>query len=85
MFPSHDKVVDAIGELAKVAKKVSEDKKVDVQDLAHVIALVPKLPEMIEAFKDLGAVIEEGKDIDVAEVVALIQKVHAKVKEIEAA
>ena len=80
-----EKVVDAIGELAKVAKKISEDKKVDVQDLAHVIALAPKLPELLAALKDIGEALDEGKDIDVAEVIVLIQKIHAKVKEIEAA
>lgn len=78
-------IVDDFAEMAKVAKKISSDKKVDAADLVHVVALVPMLPKFLEDFKAIGEALEEGKDIDVAEVVALIQKVHAKVKEVEAA
>lgn len=80
-----EKIVDAAAEIAKVAKKVAADKKVNLDDLPVVVAFLPKIPGIIEDFKKLGEAFEEGKDFDVAEVVALIQKVHAKVKEIEAA
>jgi len=78
-------IVDSLGELAKVAKRISADKKVDLTDLQHVIGLLPLMPGFIEDFKSFGEAFEEGKDIDVAEVVSLIQKVHSKFKEIEAA
>lgn len=78
-------ILGDIKELVIVGKKVKADGKVDLADLPHVIALVPKLPKFIEDFKAIGEAVEEGKDIDVAEVVGLIQKVHALVKEIEAA
>jgi hypothetical protein len=80
-----NKIVDALGEVAKIGKQVAEDKKVSIEDLPAFVAFFPKIPEVISAFKDLGEAVEEGKDIDVAEVVGLIQKIHAKVKEIEAA
>lgn len=80
-----EKIVDALGEVAKVGKQVAEDKKVNLEDLPVVIGFLPKIPDVVAAFKELGEAFEEGKDIDVAEVVSLIQKIHAKVKEVEAA
>ena len=80
-----EKVADAVKELVIVGKKIAADKKVDGSDIAHVVGLVAKLPALAEAFSSLGEAFEEGKDIDVSEVVKLIQVVHAKVKEVEAA
>jgi hypothetical protein len=74
-----------LGEVAKVGKQVAEDKKVNLEDLPAVIGFLPKIPSVVSAFKELGEAFEEGKDIDVSEVVSLIQKIHAKVKEVEAA
>lgn len=78
-------ILGNVKELVIIGKKVKADGKVDLADLPHVIALVPKLPKFIEDFKAIGEAVDEGKDIDVAEVVGLIQKIHALVKEIEAA
>ena len=80
-----EKFVNSLGEIAKFGKKISADKKVNLEDLPEAVAFLVKVPAIIEDFKAIGEVFEEGKDYDVAEVVALIQKVHAKVKEIEAA
>lgn len=81
--------IEAIAESAKdiaiVVKKITADKKVDLNDLPHLVAILPKLSEIIENFKAVGEAFEEGKDLDVAEVVSLIQKIHEKVKEVEAA
>lgn len=74
-----------VKDLFIVGKKVTDDGKVGVEDLQHVIALIVKLPKFVENFKAIGQAFEEGKDIDVAEIVKLIQKVHSLVKEIEAA
>lgn len=76
-------ILDDITELVIVAKKIKADGKVDVMDLPIVVAILPKLGKFIEDFKTIGEAIEEGKDIDVAEIVSLIQKIAAKVKEIE--
>lgn len=78
-------ILENVKELVIIGKKVKEDGKVDLADLPHVIALLPKLPKMIEDFKALSDAIEEGKDLDVSEVVDLIQKIAAKVKEVEKA
>lgn len=78
-------LAESLKEIAIVAKKIAADKKVSLEDLPAVMALLPKIGEIVESFSDLGKVIDEGKDLDVAEVIALIQLVHAKVKEIEKA
>ena len=78
-------ILDDVKELIIVAKKIKEDGKVDLAGLPHVIAIISKLGKFIENFKAIGEAIEEGKDIDVAEIVALIQAVSAKIKEIEKA
>ncbi len=77
-------ILENVKDIVVVAKKAKEN-GLGIEDLPLVIALVPKLPKFIEDFKAIGEAFEEGKDIDVAEVVGLIQKVHALVKEVEAA
>lgn len=76
-------ILDDVKELVIVAKLIKEDGKVDIADLPHVISLLPKLGKFIEDFKAVGEAVEEGKDIDVAEIVSLIQKINAMVKEVE--
>lgn len=80
-----EEVAEALKELSILAKKVTEDGKVDIKDLAHIVAFLPKISEVVESFKNLGELVEEGKDLDISEVIALIQKVHQKVKEVEKA
>lgn len=76
---------ESLKKLAILGKKVSADKKVNIEDLPALVAFVPELPAIIESFKEINTIVEEGKDVDVSEVVKLIQVIHAKVKEIEAA
>ncbi len=78
-------ILGSIKELVITGKKIKKDDKIDMNDLAHVIALIPKIPSFIENFKAVGEAFEEGKDVDVEEFVVLIQKVTALIKEIEAA
>jgi hypothetical protein len=80
-----ESIAESVKELVIVGKKISADKKVDLNDVGHIVTLLPKIPEFIESFKSLGEAVEEGKDLDVSEIVSLIQKIHEKVKEIEAA
>lgn len=78
-------IADSLKEVAILIKKISADKKVDISDIAHLVAFLPKIDDIIVSIKDLGQAVEEGKDIDVAEIVSLIQKIHGKLKEIEKA
>ena len=78
-------ILDDVKELVIAAKKIKADGEVDLADLPHVIAIISKLGKFIEDFKAIGEAAEEGKDIDVAEIVALIQAISSKIKEIEKA
>ena len=78
-------IADSLKEVAILIKKISADKKVDISDIAHLVAFLPKIDDIIVSIKDIGQAVEEGKDIDVAEIVSLIQKIHGKLKEIEKA
>lgn len=80
-----EKLAEVLKVLTIAGKRISADKKVDINDLQHVIALVPQLSALAEVVTSFGDLIAEGKDLDVAEVVALIQLVDKKVKEVEAA
>jgi cell division FtsZ-interacting protein ZapD len=78
-------IVESLKHVAIAAKKISADKKVDLQDIPAAMELLVKLPSIIENVKELGEAWKEVKDIDVAEVVSLIQKLDAAVKQVEAA
>jgi hypothetical protein len=78
-------ILEDVKELVIVAKLIKEDGKVDLADLPHVISLLPKLGKFVEDFKAIGEAVEEGKDIDAPEVISLIQKISAMVKQIEKA
>lgn len=80
-----EKIITHLASAVILYKKVAEDKKVDLTDLPHAVEFAKKLPAMIEDFKALPEVLDEVKDLDVTEIVALIGKVDALVKQIEKA
>jgi hypothetical protein len=79
-----EKAAEALAHVVIAGKKISADKKVDLQDLPAAMELITKLPEIVTAFSDFKGLIEQGKDIDVAEVVSLIKKIDELVKKVEA-
>lgn len=78
-------ILDDIKEIVITAKLIQADGKFDLNDISHLVAMLPKISKYVEDFKAIGEAFEEGKDIDVSEAIDLIQKIHAKIKEIEAA
>lgn len=80
-----EKVVESVKHIAIAAKKISADKKVSLEDLPAAMDLLVKLPAIAESLTAWKDILAQGQDIDVAEVVVLIQKIDAAVKEIEAA
>lgn len=80
-----ESIADSLKEVAILIKKISADKKVDISDIAHLVAFLPKIDDIIASLKGIGEAVEEGKDIDVAEIVVLIQAIHKKLKEVEEA
>jgi len=82
---SIEQVKESLKKLVIAGKKISEDKKIGLDDIQHVIALASEFPQMLESFKKFGEAFEELKDVDVNEAIALIQSFHKAVKEIEVA
>lgn len=80
-----EKVVESFKHIAVAAKKISADKKVDLVDLPAAMELLVKLPSIVESLAAWKDILAQGQDIDVAEVVLLIQKIDAAVKEVEKA
>ena len=80
-----EKVVESVKHVAIAAKKISADKKLDLADLPAAMELLVKLPAIVESLSAWKDILAQGGDIDVAEVVVLIQKIDAAVKEVEKA
>jgi hypothetical protein len=80
-----ESAAEALKKLVIAGKKISADKKIGMDDLGVLVALVSDASSIVEAFKDLGEAWSEAKDIDVAEAIQLIQAIHAKIQEIEKA
>lgn len=80
-----EKAAEALAHIVIAGKKISADKKVDLQDLPAAMELITKLPAIVEVFTELDALVAEGKDLEIAEVVALIKKVDELVKAVEKA
>jgi hypothetical protein len=80
-----EKIVESLTHVAVAAKKISADKKVDLQDIPAAMELLVKIPEIVSAFSDLSESWKEVQDVDVAEVIQLITLVNEKVKLIEKA
>lgn len=78
-------IVESLTHVAVAAKKISQDKKISLEDVPAAMELLVKLPGIVDSIKELGEAWKEAADIDVAEVVKLIQLLDAKVKLIEKA
>jgi len=80
-----EKAAEALAHIIIAGKKISADKKVDLQDLPAAMELITKLPSIVEAFTAYQEIVAEAKDLDIAEVVTLIKKVDELVKKVEQA
>lgn len=78
-------LAEALKKIVIAGKKISADGKIGIDDLSILIALAPEASSIIEAIKNVGDAWGQAKDIDVAEAIQLIQAIHSKIKEIEAA
>jgi len=76
---------ESLKKLAIAGKKISADGQVGISDLPILMGLLPELPAIIESIKGIDEAFQEVKDLDVAEIVKIIESVHAAVKSIEAA
>lgn len=68
-----------LGLVAKTAKAVAKDGKVDFSDLSHVVELAKNSSVLIEAVKDVKEVPAELKDLSKEELLEIIGLVYAEV------
>lgn len=69
---------------AKAIAKISKDKAVNAEDLPVLIELASEFELLVKAFSGLQEVPEELKDLDQAEVIAIISKVYSIGKTVKA-
>lgn len=69
---------------AKAIAKVSKDKKVSAEDLPVLIELASEFEKIVSGFSGLSAIPEELKDLDEAEVIAIISQIYTIGKSIKA-
>lgn len=74
----------AVETLAIAGAKIAADKKVSAEDLPAVIELVKKLDVVLAGIKDIDQLDEEVKDLDEAELIAIVSKVLVIAKSIKA-
>lgn len=74
----------AVETLAIAGAKIAKDKKVNAEDLPAVIELVKKLDTVLVGIKDVDQIDEEVKDLDEAELIAIVSKVLVIAKSIKA-
>ena len=80
-----EKAAVALSKLVIAGKKISADKKVNLEDLPAAMELIVQLPSIVEAVSAWQDILAQGKDIDVAEVVQLVGKIDELVKAVEKA
>ena len=80
-----EKAAEALAHIVIAGKKISADKKVNLEDLPAAMELITKLPSIVEAFSAYEEIIAQGADIEVTEIVQLIVKVDELVKKVEQA
>ena len=71
-----EKGMEAINMIVKVGEKIFKDGKVDVKDLTLLPEMYEAVAETVKAFKDAKEMLEEIKDIEGAEAIALITKLY---------
>lgn len=65
--------------VAKTVKKIAADKKVDANDIPHVIELAKDAPILLAAIENVKEVPAELKDLDKEELLELIMLVYKEI------
>lgn len=78
-------MLEAFKVCAIAVAKISKDGKIGASDLAHMLELSSKLDTLVEGFKGLDEAKKEAKDLDNAEIMALIGKLIEGVEDVEKA
>lgn len=73
-------VFDGLDVLAEAVGKVMQDGKVGPSDITALVELATKFNVLAEAAKDADGALKEAKDLDQAEVLALVGRVYQVVQ-----
>lgn len=71
-------LIQTLGKLAVVGKKIVADKKVGVDDITHIVSLATEANVILEGFKGLDIMMEELKDLDQTEVLEIIRELYVQ-------
>jgi len=77
-------LLSAVELLVKTAKTVLADGKVSLADLPAAIALLEQVQTLVKAVEGIKEIVDEGKDLDAAEIVQVVTKVKALVDAVRA-
>ena len=77
-------LLTAVELLAVTGAKVAKDKEVNKDDLVHVVTLAKNFELIANAVKDVDQLDEELKDLDEAELIAIVSKLFMIVKAVKA-
>lgn len=77
-------LLDGLEVAAKAIAKIAKDKKINAEDLPVLISLATDFEKLVAAFSGLEEVPAELKDLDEAEVIAIISKLYAIGKSVKA-
>lgn len=73
-------------EIASVGiAKIAKDKTVNAEDLVVLVEMASEFERLIAGFTGMGEIPTELKDLDEAEVIAIISKLYSIAKKIKAA
>jgi len=78
-------ILDVLGDLSIVFKKVKADGKFDLNDTVHVLPVINKVPEYVEKISKYKEAFAELKKPSVSKFLKLVTIVDKKVKEFEKA
>jgi len=77
-------LLNAVEVLAVAGAKIAKDKKISVDDLPAAVELLKQLDVVLAGIKDLDKLDEEVRDLDQAELIAIVSKVMMIAKAIKA-
>lgn len=76
-------LLEALKLLAVTGARIAEDKKVDLNDLKHLVDMAKKMDVLVEGFKGVKDIPTEFKDLNQIEVMEIVAKVFEIVKEVK--
>jgi len=77
-------LIDGLTLIGEQAKKISKG-GIGVDDIAHLVKIAQEFETLKEAFSGLKEAGEEIKDLDQAEIIAIIGKLYEMIKKVEKA